>query len=178
DPWIARVGRWARRHRTKVVASVVLLVSAVVALSISTALVWAEQQRTAEQKLLAEKSYQVARKLSFNSIAVIELVEADVAAQPTLPAPRKEILTTASGIFRQALEQTPDDPELQRQAAQLYRYTANVHRRTYDVEAAEPLHVDSLRLYEDLARQDPEDTARRQKVAEALREHGSFLLLA
>ena len=36
DPWSARAGRWARRHRTVVVAAGVLLTSAVVALAIST----------------------------------------------------------------------------------------------------------------------------------------------
>jgi tetratricopeptide (TPR) repeat protein len=54
EPLMERLGRWGRRHRTPLVGAAAILVSAVLALSISTGLIWAEQQKTAEQKQLAE----------------------------------------------------------------------------------------------------------------------------
>src|SRR5262249_28011026 len=50
EPWVVRAGRWGRRHRTALSAAAVFLVSAVIALSASTFLIWREQQQTAEQK--------------------------------------------------------------------------------------------------------------------------------
>src|SRR5439155_8279753 len=64
EPWAARVGRWSRRHRTAVVGAGVFLASAVIALSISTALVSAEQRRTAEQKRIAVENYSISRDQS------------------------------------------------------------------------------------------------------------------
>ena len=54
EPVSVRLGRWGRRHRTALVAAAAILISAVFALSISTGLIWAEQQNTAEQKMIAE----------------------------------------------------------------------------------------------------------------------------
>jgi serine/threonine-protein kinase len=174
EPWTVRLARWTRRHRTEVVGVLVLLVSAVVALSASTALIWREQQKTAAQQRLAEENYQRARNLSFDGIAVIEKVEGLLAADPALHATRKDLLTTASATFRQALEQQPGDPELQQRAAQVFRYTANVHRFDNEVEAAEPLYQEALRLQEGLAEQDAGKAVHRQKLAETLRDYGGL----
>src|SRR5262249_54102809 len=75
EPWTLRLARWMRRHRTAVVGVVVLLVSAVVALSAGTALLWREQQKTAAEHRRAEENYLHARDLGFNGIALIEKLE-------------------------------------------------------------------------------------------------------
>jgi tRNA A-37 threonylcarbamoyl transferase component Bud32 len=184
DPWAARAARWARRHRTAVAAAAVFLVMAVVALAVSTALVWREQQKTAEQKLLAEQNaelarerqrdaeqnFELARDVSFNGIAVVESLEADLAAEAGLHAPRKDLLMAGGRVLRQSLEQRPDDARLQRQLAQVVRYAANVHRLTYETEPAEPLYVESVRLYEGLGE--------RERLSETLRDYAAMQALA
>jgi serine/threonine-protein kinase len=173
DPWAARLARWGRRHRTAVVAAGVFLVSAVVALSASTALVWRERQKTAAQKRVAVQNYELSRDLSFHIMDLIESSEAEFAAVPALHSTRKEILKATARGCRQYLEQEPNDTELRKRAAQVYRYTANVHRLTNEVSEAEPLYADSVRLYEGLAQQYPDDAVYRQKLAETLRDQAS-----
>jgi serine/threonine-protein kinase len=170
EPWIVRAGRWGRRHRTLLVGASVLLLSAVAALAVSTTLIWREQQRTAAQKQLAEKNYGLARELTFNSIDWIERSQVDLASAPHLQADLKEILITASRSCRQFLEQQPENIELRKRSAQVFRYTANSHRLGNELETAEPLYWESIRLYRELAEQYPEEAAYRQKWAETLRD--------
>jgi serine/threonine-protein kinase len=174
EPWTARAARWGRRHRTLLVAAAVLLASAVVALSATTALVWREQLRTAEQRRLAEQNYELARDLSFNGITLIAASEASFAADPGLHSARKELLKAAARGFRQYLEQQPNDPELRQRTAQVYRYTANVHRLTNETEPAEALYRDALRLYEGLADERPGEAVHRERLSETLRDYANL----
>jgi hypothetical protein len=113
EPWTVRLGRVARRHRTKLVATAVLLVSALIALSIGTVLLWQEQQNTAEQKRIAEQNYAFSRGMGLHLVDLLETAEADIAAVPALHATRREILREAAKACRHYLDQEPDDVDLQ-----------------------------------------------------------------
>jgi WD40 repeat protein len=52
-PWTSRLARWGRRHKLAATGAAVLLLTAVVALAVSTALLGREQRRTEEQRELA-----------------------------------------------------------------------------------------------------------------------------
>jgi serine/threonine-protein kinase len=173
EPWPLRLARWGRRHRTAVVAAAVFLVSAVVALSVGAALLWREQQETAAQKRRAQENYELARDMGFKGIKLIESAEPAIAAVPALLPARKDLLDTSARAFRHYLEQQPDDPELRRRTAQIYRYAANVHRLAREVDAAEPLYADALRILEGLVKEFPNEAADRQKLAETLRDRAS-----
>jgi tetratricopeptide (TPR) repeat protein/tRNA A-37 threonylcarbamoyl transferase component Bud32 len=172
EPWTARAGRWARRHRTVLVAALVFLVSAVIALSASTALVWAEQRQTAAQKRVAEENFELARDMTFSGIDLIEASEASFAADPVLHSRCKDLLITATRASRRYLAQQPDDPELRKRAAQIYRFTANVHRLENDLDVAEPLLVDSITLLRGLVQVDPTDKLVHERLSLALRDFG------
>jgi serine/threonine-protein kinase len=171
EPWPARAARWARRHRTAVVAAGVLLVTAVAALSVATGLVWREQRNTAEQKQRAEQNYQLARDLSIGSVTLIESADAQFAASPALQAQRNEVLIAAARAFRLYLEEQPADVGLRRRAARVYRYAGNARRVANEVAAAEPLYRDSLRVYEGLVEQFPNEPAYREDLSRALRDY-------
>ncbi len=180
-PWTVRLGRQARRHRTAVVAAAVFLASAVVSLSVSTVLIWREQRATAaqkqraeEQQRLAEDNYNLARDLSFQSIVLIESSEAELAAAPSFQAVRKDILTTAARAFRRYLEQQPNDPELRRRTAEVYRYTAHFHNLANETEAAEPLYKDSIHLQKELIDQFPAESVHRDQLAGTLRDYSQM----
>jgi serine/threonine-protein kinase len=184
EPWPVRLARRARRHRTALIAATVFLASAVVALSVGTALIWREQRRTAaerdraeeqkrlaeEQKRSAEENYALARELSFQSLVLIESSEAELAAAPSFQAERKEILTTAARAFRRYLEQEPDDVKLRQRTAMVYRYAAHFHNLSGEIEAAEPLSRESIRLQEGLVEQFPWESAYREALAGTLRD--------
>ena len=174
EPLLARAGRWARRHRTALAGAAVFLVSAVVALGASTALVVAEQSRTAEQKNIAEKNYQLSRDQTFNIIELIEAREAEFADTPSLQKTRREILMLASKACARYLEKEEGDLELCRRAAQVYRYTANVHRLGDERDLAEPLYGESVRLYERLSRESAEAANYKQRLSETLRDQAKL----
>jgi eukaryotic-like serine/threonine-protein kinase len=171
EPWTVRAARWARRHRTAVVSAAVFLVSAVIALTVSTALIWREQQNTAAQQRVAEQNFELARDLSFNGITLIESSEVHFASVPALHSARKDLLKATARAFQQYLEQKPADPELRERAAQVFRYTANVHSLTNETATAESLFVDALQLQEGLVERHPEDEVRREKLALLRRDY-------
>jgi tetratricopeptide (TPR) repeat protein/tRNA A-37 threonylcarbamoyl transferase component Bud32 len=177
DPPLARLGRWARRHRTGVAAAAVLLVTATAALGVSTALVWREKERTKEQERRAERSYVSMRDLSGDVLNLMETAEAELVNSPGLMAARDELVGKAARAFRIQLEQQPDDAELRRRAAQVFRYAANVRRLANDLDGAETLYLDSLRLYRGLAKENSDVAASRQKLCEAARDYGTFQAL-
>jgi tetratricopeptide (TPR) repeat protein len=152
---------------------VALLVSAVVALSVGTALVWREQQKTAEQKRIAEDNLKIARTLSFNSIDLVASSEASFTSYQAQRA-RREVLKAATLACRQYLQHAPDDPRLWERSAQVYRYTANVLRLGYQTRDAEPLYRDSVRLYERLVGRFPEDKVYQEKLSETLRDYSEL----
>ncbi len=195
EPWTARTTRWARRHRTAVVSAGVVLLCATIGLAISTALISAEQRRTAEQKRVAEanyalaqiqtgvalqqkqvavNNYKLARDQSFSIIELMESSEAEIAARPSLHKTRKDILELVAKACRHYLDDEPEDKELRRRSAQVYRYAANVHRLADEIDAADPLYRDAIKLYEGLAKQFPDETRYGQILSESLRDQAKL----
>lgn len=178
EPWHVRASRWARRHRTALVASVVFLVSAVIALSVSTGLIWAEQQRTYAQKEIAHTNYKLARDLSFASIDLMESSETDFAANPVQDAKRKEILTNAAKACQQFLKDAPPDDEfLQTRSAVVFRMAANYHRMENNPMKSAELYDESIALQRKLTAQFPDDIERRNTLASTLRDQASMFAL-
>jgi len=174
EPWTARAARWGRRHRTLVVSACVFLASASVALTICTALVVAQHRETERQRQLAVTNYGISRKQSFDIIRLIETSEPEFASVPALHDRRKELLTTATEACRQFLQQEPDDLELQKRAAQIYRFTANFYRLTNQTQPAERCYRDSIALRERLIAKFPKDERYQLLLAQSLRDQASL----
>ena len=133
-----------------------------------------QTQVAVEQKRVAVENYQLSREQSFQIIDLIESSEAQIAAVPSLHKTRKEILVLVSNACRRYLDQEPEDAELRRRSAQVFRYTANVHRLTDEIDAADPLYRDALQLYEGLVKQFPDETRFRQTLADTGRDYASL----
>ena len=58
EPWTSRVSRWARRHKTAVSAAAALLVTATIALAVSTVLVSNEKTEAEAQGQQARHAVQ------------------------------------------------------------------------------------------------------------------------
>jgi tetratricopeptide (TPR) repeat protein/tRNA A-37 threonylcarbamoyl transferase component Bud32 len=169
DPWPVRAGRWARRHRPAVAAAAVLLVTATVASGLGTWLVWNEERRTAEQKRQAEENFALARDLT-GGFEILAANEAAYAADPAQNKARKEVLVAAAKASHKLVDRQPDDADVRRQAARVYRFTANVHRLERDHPAAEVLYADAVDLLEKLRKEFPEDPAYPLQLSETLRD--------
>jgi serine/threonine-protein kinase len=179
DPWAGRLARQARRHRTAAIAAVVFLLSAVAALTVSTALVWHEQRRTAEQKRHAEREWAraeenlgLARGLALN---LLEIAETRLPAVRQTEPIRQEMTDAALRTFQQFLQQRPDDPELRGKTAALYRYSAKVHNNLNEVAAAERSYGESVHILDALVAQAPGEPLYRDQLAETLRDQSQVL---
>lgn len=171
EPWTARVSRWGRRHRAAVVGAVVFLVSAVVCLAVTAALVAAAHWETEKQRRIATANYVLARDLSFRAIDLMESAEVEYTANHAQHTRRKDILVTAARSCQQFQDHDVLDTEFRRRAAQVYRYTANVHRMEADTELAEPLFLQSIELLRKLIEENPTSVLYREKLAATLRDY-------
>jgi serine/threonine-protein kinase len=175
EPWPVRAARWARQRRSLVVGTAVFLLSAVVALSVSTVLIWQEQRRTAQQKHeaeqerdRAEKNFEAARQLSLRMITITETKLSPL--RQTAPA-RADLVDAALATFQPVLAARPDDPELQEHLAVLHRYSANGRRFLGEDAVAERSYRESIKLWDKLAASPTATRLQQRLLGETLRDY-------
>jgi tetratricopeptide (TPR) repeat protein len=188
DPWTVRATRWARRHRTTVAAATVFLLTALVALTASTALVWNEQRRTAEQKRIAEGewtraeaereraegNFALAWDLTSGLSDAATAVETGTAPPPRSDPERRQFLDRALTASERFLADRPDDRELRDRTARLLRYAGNLGRLLNDTAKADRSYLESVRLQEGPLGQPPDDPERRDYLSQTLRDYAVF----
>ena len=170
EPWVQRWGRRLRRHRTAAVSAAVLLVCAVIGLSVTTLIVWRSERAIAEEKSIAQENYLLARDLSFSGFALVELAHPQLGSAPDLKSDRRKLLEAASRAFRKYHDEQPDNLDLKKQTAKVYRYTAHVQSQEGDVQHAEPLVADSIQLHRELLAAAPDQADLKERLAEVLRD--------
>ncbi len=171
EAWLARAARWARRHRAAVAGGLAVLLTAVVALAVSTTLIWHEERRTAEQRDRAEQRLSLARGLSDS---LLDLSEKHLAPVAAAEDSRRAAVDEALAAARQTLGEQPDDPATQEWAARLFRYSANIHRLINDTAGAAASYAEALRLYDALSARSPNSAAVRNLLAETLRDQAQL----
>lgn len=132
EPLPARLGRWARRHRTLVSGGLALLLTTLAALVVGIVLVGQEQQRTAEKAELAQKNEKTAnaqRDLAKASLALglravndsfTQISENALLNAPGMQEHRKKLQQAALGYFKDFLEKWADDPDVKTEVALAY----------------------------------------------------------
>jgi serine/threonine-protein kinase len=146
EPLGRRARRWARRKRTAVTAVAALLLTAVIALSVSTVLINRERVR-------AEANFRQARAAVdeyFTKVSESKLLEV-----PGLQPLRKELLESAQKYYQGFLEQRGDDPGVRAEAAATYYRLAILTRLIGSKEVAAALFGKAQGLYEGLVRAQP-----------------------
>jgi serine/threonine-protein kinase len=176
EPWTARASRWARRHRSAVAGVGAFLVCAVIALSITTALVSAEQQRTETQRGIAVENYKVAREQSTNIIRLIESSEPELAMVPALHDRRAELLKTASDASRQFLRQDPTNMNLVQQSARIFRFAGNFARLTNRTNEAKSYYNDAIELDDRLIKSFPQKVEFQLHQSDLHRDYANLLI--
>jgi serine/threonine-protein kinase len=182
EPARVRARRWMKRHRVLVSGAAAFLLTAVAGLSVGAGLLWHEQQRTAAEKRHAEQEWAraednltTARTLALN---LLNTAETQLSTLPRMESVRREMTDTALRTFQQFLQQRPDDPELRERTAQIYRYSANVHRLLNDLGGAMQSFDASIQLLEALVAQVPEALVYRDRLAETWRDYSQLSVKA
>ncbi len=171
EPWPDRAARWARQHRPAVAAAATTVLTAAVALALSTGLLWAAERRTAEQKVAAEAqrdraeaNLDAAHELTIKIIEVTEKVLPPVNGSEL---PRLALTQAAVNAFKHFAEQRPDSPEVRRWTGQLSRIEANLLRLLGDTAGAEASYAVALATLRG-------DEPNALRLSETLRDHAGL----
>jgi serine/threonine-protein kinase len=180
EPWLTRAARWARRHRAAVAGGLAVLLTAVAGLAVSTALVWQEERRTAEQRDTAERERGRAERnlgqANQLALALLDISDTQLPMIRQTEGARKAMTAACLDSFRQSLAANPDDPKLRVQVARAYRYSANLHRLLNEIAIAEPHYHEAVRMLGELVVEFPANTEFRSQLAGTLRDQGRLFL--
>src|SRR5205823_6073786 len=112
-----RLQKWARRHRTLVFASIVLLFMAAVASGVVAFVKWREQAQTelaradeARQRAKAEANFELARRAVDDMYT--QVAERWLAHMPGLTRVQMEFLQKARQFYEEFSREDSDDPKM------------------------------------------------------------------
>jgi tetratricopeptide (TPR) repeat protein len=153
EPFGVRAWRWVRRHRTSVTGAVALLLTAVGALAVSTALIRQQERLTRAEKKRAEANFALARSAVDETVK--RVVEDPKLKEAGLQATRRELLAAAVPFYERLVEQQRDDRRLEadrgRALGQLSRVRAEMGEIAEAVSDAER----ACQVFDQLARAYP-----------------------
>jgi serine/threonine-protein kinase len=152
DPFLARAARWARRHRTATAVCALLLVTTTGGLTLTTVLVSREQQRTAEQRRLAEQNFQTA--LRAVDTMLTEVAQEQLVPEPRMEKKRRALLAKARTYYEEFLGQRGGDPGLRREAALAHKRLGDITRLLGDHTQARESYGRAIEMLTELAAAD------------------------
>jgi tetratricopeptide (TPR) repeat protein/tRNA A-37 threonylcarbamoyl transferase component Bud32 len=182
DPILARLARWARRHRTAVAALGLSLATAVVLLGVSNVLVRKaeratarafvrvkeEQSRTAQALERADANFRHARQAVEDYFTTIS--EDVLLDEPGMQSLREKLLRTALKYHEEFLKERAGDAAVEAELAESHRRYAKIADMTNRREDALRHVRIALDRFQELARDRPERPEYRRKQAESLSE--------
>jgi serine/threonine-protein kinase len=178
EPAIARLGRWARRHKPLVASAAVLLLAAVLGLTAGTVLLGQANARTDRQRRLAEASFlraeanfQKAREAVDEYFTKIS--ESRLLNVPGLQPLRRDLLESARKYYEGFLRERGNDRTVQAEAAEAWYRLGFVQQYVESPQAALTSFERSAVMYEALARARPSEVHYRYKLAMCLNDLGN-----
>jgi serine/threonine-protein kinase len=162
DPWGVRAGRWMKRHRSGVAAAGALLVTAVVALAVSTVLIGRERDAKARAFERAEEQRQRAVAHFATARRAVDKLLTRVGGEtfkdvPHLEHLRREILQDAAAFNAGFLQEEGDDPSVRQETALAYARLGEIRRLLGEADAADQAYREATTLYERLAADFPDE---------------------
>ena len=154
DPLLTRIGRAARRHRLLVTAAAALLVTAVIALSISTVLIGREKAKTDVARAELFQNFRRARDVvnRFN----VQMSRERLLNEPGLQPLRESLAKQAVDEFRRFVEEDSADPDVQADYGKALMTWANVTNEIGSKKRAIEIINEAIALFEKLSHEHPE----------------------
>ncbi len=160
----ARLGRWARHHRSLATASAVLLITIVLGLTLTIVLVSREQARTEVQRRLAESNFQTALRAVDDMLT--EVAEEQLAPEPRMEKKRRALLAKARSYYQEFLEQRGGDPSLRKEAALAHKRLGDISRLLGEHDQAKSSYDQAITLLGQLVADHPDKPEYRSILAE------------
>jgi serine/threonine protein kinase len=139
EPWTAKARRWARRHKTAVSTAAGLLVTATVALGVSTFLISQEKQEAEAQGQQARQAVNLLTKV------------ADIGFDEQLDPLQKEFLEKALAYYEQFTGRVANNPAVKREHGRAHQQMGDILRKLGKVKEAENSYLKAIALLEPLA---------------------------
>jgi len=187
EPWAVRAGRWARRHRPLVAGAVALLATAVVALSVGTALLRRANTETDRQRRLALENLGQARtnlaqaeanfRLARDSVDryLTRVSEDRLLNEPGMDRLRRDLLASAREFYQGFVDQRGTDPLLRAELARARLRLARVDSQLGSRNSALRQVREAIAAFERLSREDPENPEYRADLGSGHGYLGSWL---
>jgi serine/threonine-protein kinase len=148
-----RLARWGRRHKPAVAAAAALLVTAVVALSVSIALLGREATRRETLRQLAETSFKDAQDAVDQMLT--EVAEVELADMPQMQAVRRTLLEKARNVYVRFLAQRRTDPTIRLEGGRAHVRLGEIAARLGDHIESERAIREGIAILDDLLRDHP-----------------------
>ena len=139
EPWTSRIARWARRHKTAVSAAAALLVTATIALGVSTVLVTNEKKEAETQGQQARQAVQLLTKV------------ADIGFDDQLDPLQKEFLEDALQYYEQFTSRVAHDPSVRQEHGRIYQQMGDIERKLGRLKESKEAYLKSVGILEPLA---------------------------
>jgi serine/threonine-protein kinase len=170
EPLPVRAARWGRRHKPLVTGAVALLLTAVVALSISTVLIQQQKARadtnfrTAEiQRERAETHFRLAREAVDDYITKVS--QDPRLRQHDLEGLRKQLLQSALAFYQKFVQYEAEDREVQTERGKAYQRLAQITGEIGSNSEAVALYQQALALFDQLVHDHPGEPEYRAALA-------------
>jgi serine/threonine-protein kinase len=156
DPWSTRLRRWGRRHRTLASSLGVGALTVFLALAISTYVIEGERGR-------AEENFRKARAAVDSYFTTVS--ESTLLDVPGLQPLRKELLDAALEYYKDFLVEHGSDPSVSKEAAAASFRAGWIAATVGQPQEAVEHYRTAARLYEELARDEPDVAEHRRNLA-------------
>ena len=156
EPWATRMARWSKRHRTAVASAAALLMTAVVALSVSAVLIGKERDEARRQGRQARKAVDD----SYTRVAENWLAD-------RLDPLQREFLEKALVYYRDFAGPDEGDPGLRQDRGRAYLRMGDVLRKLGRHDEAEAAYRRAIEILSKLAADVPAAPEHRDSLAEA-----------
>jgi serine/threonine-protein kinase len=170
EPWTVRAGRWVKRHRVGVSASVAALVMAAACLGAATGLLLRAYKETGLQRDKARDRFEIAREaVDRFSTQVSESTELKAHGLESL---RRELLNSAVDFYRRLAEQEASDPRLETDRGRAYTRLGALLRDLDRHDEARSAFDKAALIFRHLARAHRRIASYRRELAEILHRRG------
>ena len=160
EPFLKRLARWERRHKTLVHGAVAVLAITALGLAVIGVVISRERRVTEQAKERAEANAMIAEGNLQTAMDAVYHLLSEVGDQkfnriPHMEIVRRELVDKAVASFEGFLRIKPDDPIMLRRAERVYRNAGIVHWSTGDFPGAKKAYgkaIDVMEMVRDYRR--------------------------